>query len=179
MLRLDAPGRCQGVGPFSFSGECCDGEVVQVKRVPQWSDDPHQAAEGWQTVIQGPMGGSPMAGGMPTEMGPMPGDPGGAMGMAGFAGGGEMPMAQPLQTDVQEQLRNAALQLRDWHRSIDAVLQGVQGLSVTMPTQGEGAQKVTALADALKKELTTVVMNTIRQAPGPGAVEPQMPVMAG
>lgn len=167
-----------GCRAFSFLGVFEDGEVIEIWRwVPQRSHDADPASEGWQEVITGPMP-TEMGGGIPSQMGPMPGDPAGAMGMAGFAGGA--PMAQPLQTDVQEQLRAVALQLREWHRAVDSVMQGVQGVSTSFPQQqGDGAQKITALADAFKKELTTFVMGTIRQAPSPGVTGPQMPVMAG
>ncbi len=119
-----------------------------------------------------------IAGPMATELGPMPGEPGAVMDMAAFSGGAPS-ATQPLQTDVNEQLRNVAMQMRDWQRSVDSILEGVRGVATTFPAANPATERIQQLSEALKKELTTFAMDTIKQAPGSGVTGAGFPVMGG
>lgn len=102
----------------------------------------------------------------PAGLDPLPGDQSTAADLPALTGGGGGQPAQPgANPDVQASLRTAVGQLRDMHQSLDSVADKVKAIATTFPTQSQAPAQVGQLIDALKKALTTLVMDAVKQAP--------------
>lgn len=103
---------------------------------------------------------------LPTDTDPLPGDPSQAPSLAAFSGGSSPTGSQPPQVspDLQGELQNATVQMRDAHRQLDSVQQTIQGLVEKFQPKGPLPSKIAQQLASLKKDVTSLVMDVVNQA---------------